>query len=74
MSAAPAAILNLRGGAIEAGAPADLTVVDLNEKWTIDPAQFVSKGKNTPFAGRQVYGRVKYTLVDGDIRYREASK
>ncbi len=74
MGAAPAAILNLRGGAIEAGAPADLTVVDLNEKWTIDPAQFVSKGKNTPFAGRQVYGRVKYTLVDGDIRYREASK
>lgn len=74
MSAAPAAILNLRGGAIEAGAPADLTVVDLNKKWTIDPAQFVSKGKNTPFAGRQVYGRVKYTLVDGDIRYREASK
>ena len=74
MSAAPAAILNLRGGAIEAGAPADLTVVDLNEKWTIDPAQFVSKGKNTPFAGRQVYGRVKYTLVDGDIRYREAIK
>lgn len=74
MSAAPAAILNLRGGAIEAGAPADLTVVDLNERWTIDPAQFVSKGKNTPFAGRQVCGRVKYTLVDGDIRYREASK
>lgn len=74
MSAAPAAILNLRGGAIEAGAPADLTVVDLNEKWTIDLAQFVSKGKNTPFAGRQVYGRVKYTLVDGEIRYREASK
>lgn len=74
MSAAPAAILNLRGGAIEVGAPADLTVVDLNERWTIDPAQFVSKGKNTPFAGRQVYGRVKYTLVDGDIRYREASK
>ena len=74
MSAAPAAILNLRGGAIEAGAPADLTVVDLNERWTIDPAQFVSKGKNTPFAGRQVYGRVKYTLVDGEIRYREASK
>lgn len=74
MSAAPAAILGLRGGTIEAGAPADLTVVDLNERWTIDPAQFVSKGKNTPFAGRQVYGRVKYTLVDGDIRYREASK
>lgn len=71
MSAAPARILGLEGGAIEEGAPADLTIADLGEKWTVDPAQFVSKGKNTPFAGREVYGKVKYTLVDGEIRYRE---
>ncbi|HIY99754.1 MAG TPA: dihydroorotase [Firmicutes bacterium] len=69
MSAAPARILGLEGGAVEPGAPADLTVVDLNEAWTIDPAQFVSKGKNTPFAGREVYGKVRYTIVDGAIRY-----
>ena len=72
MSANPARILGLEGGAIAVGAPADLMVADLNEKWTIDPADFVSKGKNTPFAGREVYGRVKYTLVDGEIKYREA--
>ena len=71
MSANPAAILNLQGGTLEVGAPADLTIVDLNKTWTIDPKDFVSKGKNTPFAGREVYGRVKYTLVDGDIKYRE---
>lgn len=71
MSAAPARILGLEGGAIEEGAPADLTIADLGEKWTVDPAQFVSKGKNTPFVGREVYGKVKYTLVDGEIRYRE---
>ena len=71
MSANPAAILNLQGGTLEVGAPADLTIVDLNKAWTIDPKDFVSKGKNTPFAGREVYGRVKYTLVDGDIKYRE---
>ena len=53
------------------GAPADLTAVDLTEKWTIDPKEFVSKGKNTPFTGREVYGRVKYTVVDGDVKYRE---
>lgn len=69
MSAAPARILGLEGGAVEPGAPADLTVVDLNGAWTIDPAQFVSKGKNTPFAGREVYGKVRYTIVDGAIRY-----
>ena len=71
MSANPAAILNLQGGRLEVGAPADLTIVDLNKVWTIDPKAFVSKGKNTPFAGREVYGRVKYTVVDGDIKYRE---
>ena len=72
MSANPAAILNLQGGRLEVGAPADLTIVDLNKVWTIDPKDFVSKGKNTPFAGREVYGRVKYTFVDGEIKYREA--
>lgn len=71
MSANPAAILNLQGGTLEVGAPADLTIVDLNEAWTIDPKDFVSKGKNTPFAGREVYGRVKCTMVDGEIKYRE---
>lgn len=71
MSANPAAILNLQGGTLEVGAPADLTIVDLNKAWTIEPKDFVSKGKNTPFAGREVYGRVKYTVVDGDIKYRE---
>ena len=71
MSGAPAGILSLPGGVIREGMPADLTVVDLNARWTIDPAAFVSKGKNTPFAGREVYGRVKYTVVDGEIKYEE---
>ena len=74
MSANPARILNLEGGALEVGAPADFTAVDLGEKWTIDPKDFVSKGKNTPFTGREVYGRVKYTIVDGNIKYSEERK
>ena len=68
MSAAPARILSLPGGSIAVGQPADLAVADLNEEWTIDPAGFVSKGKNTPFAGRKVFGRIKYTVVDGEIK------
>lgn len=71
MSAAPARILSLEGGAIEEGGVADLAVVDLNEEWTIDPALFASKGKNTPFKGRRVCGRVKMTVVDGEIKYKE---
>ncbi len=69
MSARPAEILGLAGGKLEVGAPADITVVDLAEKWTVDPSKFLSKGKNTPFRGMEVYGSVKYTLVDGEIKF-----
>ena len=71
MSRNPARTLGLEGGVLEVGAPADFTAVDLNEEWTIDPAEFASKGRNTPFAGRKVYGRVKYTVVDGEVKYEE---
>lgn len=71
MSYHPAEILHLEGGAIEVGGVADFTIVDLNEEWTIDRTKFVSKGKNTPFHGRKVYGKVKYTVVDGELKYEE---
>ena len=71
MSAAPARVLGLEGGALRECAPADLMLADLSERYTIDPARFRSKGKNTPFAGREVYGRVKATIVDGDVKFNE---
>ena len=40
-----------------------------NEEWTVDPEQFASKGRNTPFAGWKVKGRVKYTIVGGTVIY-----
>lgn len=70
MSSSPAKILGLEGGVIEEGAPADLVIADLAEKFVIDPAKFLSKGKNTPFKGFEVYGAIKYTLVDGAIKYK----
>jgi len=71
MSRNPANVLNLEGGEIKEGAAADLTIADLNEKWTVDKSKFVSKGKNTPFDGFEVYGKVLYTIVDGQIKYGE---
>lgn len=71
MSYNPAKILNLEGGELKEGVCADITVVDLSEKYVIDSANFRSKGKNTPFNGFEVYGKVKYTIVDGDIKYGE---
>ena len=71
MSSNPANVLNLVGGELKEGAPADITVVDLNEKYIIDSKNFLSKGKNTPFNGYEVYGKVLYTIVDGNIKYGE---
>lgn len=74
MSENPAKILNLQGGAIKVGASADFAIVDLNEEWTIDAEQFLSKGKNTPFQGWNVFGKVKYTVVDGTMKYEEKNQ
>ena len=49
---------------------ADVMLADLNEKYVIDSKDFVSKGKNTPFNGTEVYGRVKYTIVDGAVKFQ----
>ena len=70
MSAAPAKILGLQGGKIAEGEVADITIADLDEKWTVDPAKFISKGKNNPFGGYELFGAVKYTIVDGEIKYK----
>lgn len=69
MSTAPARVLNLEGGVLEEGRVADIMLADLNEKYVIDSKKFVSKGKNTPFDGTEVYGKVKYTIVDGKVKY-----
>ena len=71
MSASPAALLGLPKGTLEVGRDADLVLFDPEEEWTIDKEQFVSKGHNTPFHGRTVRGRIKYTISQGKIIYME---
>lgn len=60
-----------RQSGINVGAPADLVLVDLNEEYTVDPKEFLSKGHATPFAGCRLKGRVKATLHNGEFVYRE---
>ena len=70
MSGAPAKILGLDGGEIKEGGVADLTVADLEESFIVEPEKFVSKGKNNPFGGYKLNGVVKYTIVDGEVKYQ----
>ena len=61
----PARAFSLTGGTLAAGAPADVTVFDPEREWTVDPNQFNSKSRNTPFAGWQLRGAVVATFVGG---------
>ncbi len=56
--------------ALEEGALADLVVMDLDAEYEIDPQEFLSKGRATPFAGWKVRGRTMLTLVGGEVAYR----
>ena len=65
MSLGPARALGLAGGTLAPAGPADIVLIDPGARWTIDPGRFLSKCRNTPFAGDEVTGRVVRTLVGG---------
>lgn len=67
MSLAPARAMGLPGGILAEGSPADVTVFDPAAEWTVDPERFVSKSRNTPFAGWTLRGCAVLTIVGGRI-------
>lgn len=71
MSSQPAKILGLQAGSLAVGMPADITVIDAEKEWTVEPAAFLTKGKASPFAGRALKGKAVYTIVDGKVVMRE---
>lgn len=73
MACTPARIFNLPGGTLKRGAMADVTVFDPAAEWKVDPSQFLSKGRNTPYAGMSLTGRAACTIVAGMIVYRSGN-
>ncbi len=69
MSCGPAKAMGIAGGTLRRGSPGDIVVFDPEARWIVDPARFLSKSRNTPFAGQEVQGRVLRTLVGGDTRF-----
>lgn len=67
----PRKILNLPGGGFGAGEPADIAIFDPNEEWVVEPEKLHSKSKNTCFKGMKLKGRVKMTIMDGNIVYED---
>ena len=71
MTANPARLLGLDSGTLAAGSVADITLFDPDATWTVDRNKLVSKGKNTPWHGKEMTGQVTLTLKSGRIAYAE---
>lgn len=69
MSCLPAKVFRLPGGTLAKGALGDVTVFDPTREWTVDPARFKSKGRNTPYGGRKLRGQAVSTIVGGRVVY-----
>ena len=72
MSCAPARAFGLPGGTLRPGSPADVTVFDPAVEWTVDASKFLSRSRNTPFAGRRLHGRNRLTIVGGRTAWEAA--
>lgn len=70
MTVAPSRVFGLDMGVLLPGRDADITVIDLDKKYTLDKEAFLSKSKNTPFDGVELTSDIYLTIVDGDIKYQ----
>lgn len=67
MTYGPARVFKLNAGTLGEGAPADVTVIDPELQWTVDVNKFYTRGRHSPFNGRQLKGKAVLTVVDGKI-------
>jgi dihydroorotase len=71
MSTTPARVFGLTGGTLRRESVADITIFDPAAEWTVDPDQFLSKGRNSPYRGKRLTGRATCTIVGGRVVFRD---
>jgi dihydroorotase len=69
ITSAPAALLGIATGKLAVDAPADVCIFDPDAFWAVTPKTLRSQGKNSPYLGREVVGKVAHTLVGGQVVY-----
>lgn len=70
LTSQPAAILGLNAGSLSINRPADLCIFDPNRNWSVNGTNWLSAGRNTPYWGRTLTGRVTHTVLSGRVAYR----
>jgi len=73
LTAGPAAVFGMNAGRIAVGGQADIVIIDPDATWTVDPDAFESLGRNTPFAGERLRGRVRDVLLGGRVAVRDGA-
>ena len=71
MSCEPAKLFKLAGGTLKEGSVADITIMDLNKKWTVDSSKFYTRGKFTPYEGKACTGKAVATMLHGNFVMRD---
>ncbi len=74
MCVRPRQILGIEGGTLSVGSPADIAIFSETEQWTVELEKLHSKSKNTCFKGMTLTGKVKYTILNGEIVYKDDNK
>ncbi len=74
MACAPARVFGLPGGTLRRGSVGDVTVFEPTAAWTVEPAAFQTKGRNSPYSGMTLHGRAMCTVVGGRIVYRQIAQ
>ncbi|MBI3466961.1 MAG: amidohydrolase family protein, partial [Planctomycetes bacterium] len=70
MTINPARVLGLDKGTLRIGSDADVTIIDPDVRWTVNPAEFRSRSSNSPFIGWKLRGRAETVIVGGRIKFR----
>ena len=73
MTINPAQILGIAKGTLQIGSDADVTIIDPEDTWTVDPEKFYSKSRNSPFVGKSLTGRAETVIVAGRVKFERGS-
>jgi dihydroorotase len=73
MTINPAQILGIAKGTLQIGSDADVTIIDPENIWTVDPEKFYSKSRNSPFIGKSLTGRAETVIVAGRVKFERGS-